>query len=402
MPAKKAKGPASVKLNLLPPHVAAARKTKTAVVLTVLVLLLTFMGMGIWWQSNAAQISRLNEELQQKTAQAQEVQAIENKAQQIRSEVGDISSAIQVLDDIHNSGKEWSTLLQKIREWVPEEVRLTSLTLQGGMTNAQSVILTGYTTSVMRLRDFYSQLSQSALFSSVQLQAVDKNGVPVPVTGLPPVLPREKPKGPEVTTELAPSGQPSAPPGAGEAVGGPGVGAQGGPGGPPMGGPGMGAQGGPGGPPMGGPGMGAHGGPGGPPMGGPGMGAHGGPGGPPMGGPGMGAQGGPGGPPMGGPGMMMGGPGMVMGPGMMGGMQMQQSPIVRDPVAPRNAVYFAIIANLAQPVQVAKTLAPPAPAGQPFGGMPGGPPMMAPGGMEGPAGGGPGGPPLVPGEEEGS
>ncbi len=393
MPAKKTKSPASLKLNLLPPHVAAARKTRMAVVLTVLVLLLTFIGMGLWWQSNAAQISRLNEELQQKTAQAQEVQAIQNKAQQIRSEVGDISSAIQVLDDIRNSGKEWSTLLQKIREWVPEEVRLTSLTLQGGMTNAQSVVLTGYTTSVMRLRDFYSQLSQSPLFSSVQLQAVDKNGVPVPVTGLPPVLPKERPKGPEVTTELAPSGQPSAPPGAGEAVGGSG----------------MGMHGGPGGPPMGGPGMGMHGGPGGPPMGGPGMGIHGGPGGPPMGGPGMGMHGGPGGPPMGGPGMMMGGPGMMMGPGMMGGMQ--QSPIVRDPVAPRNAVYFAIIANLAQPVQVAKTLAPPAPAGQPFGGMPGGPSMMGPGGMEGPAGmgpggmegpagGGPGGPPPAPGEVE--
>jgi hypothetical protein len=271
---------------------------------------------------------------------------------------------LKVLDEIHKSGEEWTTITQKIAEWIPEEVKLTQMTYQGSPTSAQSVILVGYTTSVRKLMDFYSQLSQSALFSQVTLQAVDKNGVPVPVAGLPPVLPKEKPKGPEVTTELAPPGQqPSPAPAA------------------PSGGPGMQMQG-PG-APMGGPGMGAH---GGPPSGGPGMGAHGGAptGGPSMMGAPMGMPGGSGG--MGAPPSMAlgGGPMMGLGP-MMGGMQQQQA-ITRDPTAPRNAVYFVILATLARPIQVASSLQPAQPA-QP--GM--GAPMMGPMGM-GPEFAGPGGP----------
>jgi hypothetical protein len=52
---------------------------------------------------------------------------------------------------------------------------------------------------------------------------------------------------------------------------------------------------------------------------------------------------------------MMGGM-MGMAP-MMGAMPMmgagQQQQIIRDPTAPRNAVYFVILATLAKPVQVA-------------------------------------------------
>ena len=332
MAVKRTKRPASPKLNLIPPYVAAARKAKAAAVLTVIVCLSIFGGMGLWWQTNAAEIVRLEEELRKKTQEAQVVLEKENRASSKRQEVADITNALKVLDDIRKSGEEWTTITRKIAEWIPEEVRLTQMTYRGSPTNAQSVILVGYTTSVRKLRDFYSQLSQSALFSQVTLQAVDKNGVPVPVVGLPPVLPKEKPKGPEVAAELAPTGQqPSTAPAA----------------------------------PSGEPGMGMHGGPG--PMGAP------------MGGPGMGMHGGPG--PMGAP--MGGGP-------MMGGMQQQQA-ITRDPTAPRNAVYFVILATLARPVQVASSLQPTLPA-QP--GM-GGPGMMGPMGM-GPEFAGPGGPASEP------
>lgn len=344
MAAKRTKRPATIKLNLVPPYIAAARKTRAALVLTVIVGLLILSGMGLWWRTNATEITRLNEVLQQKTAEAQKVLAIENEAQSKRGEVADITNALEVLDDIRKSGDEWSSILRKIAEWIPEDVKITSLTFGGAPTNAQTVVLTGYTTSVMKLRDFYSQLSQSALFTNVTLQAVDKNGIPVPVTGLPPVPPKEKPKGPEISAELAPPGQPS-----------------------PVGGPSM--QGGA--PATGGPGMGMHGGP--PMMGGPGMGAH---------GPGMGMHGGPG---MGGPGAppawaLGGGPMMGAGPMMGGG---QQQAIVRDPTAPRNAVYFSILATLAKPVQVATKLRPSQPAGMPGMGMPGammgGPAFAGPG-----------------------
>ncbi len=83
--------------------------------------------------------------------------------------------------------------------------------------------------------------------------------------------------------------------------------------------------------------------------------------------------------------------GAPMGGGpMMGGMQQQQA-ITRDPTAPRNAVYFVILATLARPVQVASSLQPTLPA-QP--GM-GGPGMMGPMGM-GPEFAGPGGPASEP------
>ena len=355
MARKAVKRPATIKLNLVPPYIAAARMTRAALVVTVIVCLLILGGMGLWWRTNAAEVVRLNETLQQKSQEAQVVSDLENRAQQKRQEVFDISEALKVLDDIRKSGDEWANLMQKIAAWIPEEVKLTGLTLQGSPTNAQSVRLVGYTTSVMKLLDFYSQLSQSALFTSVSLLTVDKNGVPVPVAGLPPVLPKEKPK-PEVGAELAPQGQqgqPAPTPGAPT--------------------------------PSGGPGMGAHGGPtvGAPMMGGPGMGMHG----APSGGPGMGMHGGPtGGPPVMGPGapMMMGGM-MGMGGMPMGGMPMmgagQQQQIVRDPTAPRNAVYFVILATLAQPVQVATSLQPAQPAA--------GAGMMAP---TGPMGLGPMGP----------
>jgi len=363
MARKAVKRPATIKLNLVPPYVAAARMTRAALVVTVIVCLLILGGMGLWWRTNAAEVVRLNETLQQKSQEAQVVSDLENRAQQKRQEVFDISEALKVLDDIRKSGDEWANLMQKIAAWIPEEVKLTGLTLQGSPTSAQSVRLVGYTTSVMKLLDFYSQLSQSALFTSVSLLTVDKNGVPVPVAGLPPVLPKEKPK-PEVGAELAPQGQqgqPAPTPGAPTPSGGPGMGMHGAP----SGGPGMGMHG----APSGGPGMGMHGGP----MGGPGMGMHGGAG-----------MGGPGAPPA----WAMGGP-MGAGP-MMGGMPMmgagQQQQIVRDPTAPRNAVYFVILATLAQPVQVATSLQP----AQPAAGM-----MGAMGGM-GPAGGLP--PGAMPGE----
>lgn len=237
MAAKRTKHPASIKLNLIPPYVAAARKTKVALVLTVVLCLLILGSMGLWWRTNAAEIARLSDDLQRKQQEAQVVQGLKSKAQSIRQEVADISNALKVLDDIHKSGEEWSTILKKISAWIPEEVRLTALNFVGMPTNAQSVVLTGYTTSVNKLRDFYSQLSQSALFTTVSIITVDKNGIPVPVVGLPPVLPKEKPKAPEVTTELAPpSHQPTPEAGAGA----PGMGMHGAP---PSGGPGMGTHG---------------------------------------------------------------------------------------------------------------------------------------------------------------
>ncbi|MFA0748984.1 PilN domain-containing protein [Fervidibacter sp.] len=355
MARKPVKKPATIKLNLMPPYIAAARMTRVAAVVTVIVCLLILGGMGLWWQSNAAEIARLNETLQQKTREADEVTALESQAQQKRQEVSDISNALKVLDDIRKSGDEWANIMQKIAAWIPEGVKLTELTFQGSPTEAQAVRLVGYTTSVMKLRDFYSQLSQSALFSSVSLQAVDKNGVPIPVAGLPPVLPKEKPK-PEVGAELEPQegqqGQPGPAPGAPMPSGGPGMGMHGAP--------------------SGGPGMGMHG----APSGGPGMGMHG----APSGGPGMGMHGGPtGGPPAMGPGAPMMGGMMGMAP-MMGAMPMmgagQQQQIIRDPTAPRNAVYFVILATLAKPVQVATSLRPPQPAAGMMGAMGG----MAPAG----------------------
>jgi Tfp pilus assembly protein PilN len=353
MARKPVRRPATIKLNLIPPYIAAARMTRVATVLTVIVCLLILGGMGLWWRSNAAEIARLNEALQQRDKEAQVVQDLENKAQQKRQEVSDISNALKVLDDIRKTGDEWANILRKIAAWIPEDVKLTQLTLQGSPTSAQSVILIGYTTSVMKLRDFYSQLSQSALFSSVSLQAVDKNGVPIPVTGLPPVLPKGKAK-PEVGAELAPPGQ------QGQFTPAHGAPAQG----TPMSGgePGMGMHG----APLGGPEMGMHGGP----MGGHAMGMH-------EGSPEMGVHEGP--PEMG---AHEGPPGMgPVGPMTMGGMPMmgagQQQQIVRDPTAPRNAVYFVILATLAKPVQVATSLQP----AQPPAGM-----MGAMGGM-GPAGG---------------
>ncbi|MGQ9463977.1 MAG: hypothetical protein ACUVRR_13165, partial [Candidatus Fervidibacter sp.] len=96
---------------------------------------------------------------------------------------------------------------------------------------------------------------------------------------------------------------------------------------------------------------------------GPGMGMHGGPGMEMPGGPPM--MGGPGAPPQW---ALGGGPMMGAGPMMGGG---QQQAIVRDPTAPRNAVYFSILATLAKPVQVATKLRPSQPAGMPGMGMPG-------------------------------
>jgi len=61
----------------------------------------------------------------------------------------------------------------------------------------------------------------------------------------------------------------------------------------------------------------------------------------------------------------------------------QQQAITRDPTAPRNAVYFVILATLARPVQVATSLQPAQPAAGMVGAMPGMGPMggLPPGAM---------------------
>jgi hypothetical protein len=111
---------------------------------------------------------------------------------------------------------------------------------------------------------------------------------------------------------------------------------------------------------------------------------------------------------------MMGGM-MGMAP-MMGAMPMmgagQQQQIIRDPTAPRNAVYFVILATLAKPVQVATSLRPPQPAAGMMGAMGGMAPAggLPPGAMPeeallGPeaagAGAPPSGPAAPPGERAG-
>jgi predicted nucleic acid-binding protein len=114
MARKAAKRPATVKLNLVPPYIAAARMTRAALVVTVIVCLLILGGMGLWWRTNAAEVVRLNETLQKKSQEAQVVQDLESKAQQKRQEVSDISEALKVLDDIRKSGEEWANIMQKI------------------------------------------------------------------------------------------------------------------------------------------------------------------------------------------------------------------------------------------------------------------------------------------------
>ncbi len=88
-------------------------------------------------------------------------------------------------------------------------------------------------------------------------------------------------------------------------------------------------------------------------------------------------------PPMAGGGAMMRGmmP-MMPGAGGMGGIGTGQVQIVRDPTAPRNVVYFVIMAQLNRPVQVASSLMAQPTAAAGVGEMPGAMPGVSmPGGM---------------------
>lgn len=403
MPAQKRSGPVVPKLNLMPPHLAAAKRLTMAIVGTTIMALLILAGMGIWWQSTAATVTRLETELQQKTQEADQVRSLQQQAELIRSGVKALSDRLAIWDDIRQSGPQIAQLLRQISSWIPDGVRLTALQFQGGPTptggtalppgmpgapmtagleamgapgmpgmvtsttgapggtQISAVTLIGYTVSLYQLADFYSHLSQSDLFSSVQLALFEWNGRSYQGSHLPPILPKGATGAKAVGQQgLSPQGQPQ-------------------PTGPEASGPGGSAL-----PsaPTGEPSMGAHGGP--TPMAAPGMGAHGGsPS--PMGAPGMGAQGAPSGaPPM--MGMApMGAPGM----GMMGGGNVSAQ-IVRDPTAPRNAVYFVIQATLRSPLQIAPKLraAPQEAAGTPGGAMAPGamsPGAMAPGAMPGAA-----------------
>lgn len=395
MPARRRGGPVVPKLNLIPPHIAAAKRLTMAIIGTTVMIILILAGMGIWWQSTAATVTRLESELRQKTQEADQVRNLQQQAELIRSGVKALSDRLAIWDDIRQSGPQIAQLLRQISSWIPDGVRLTALQFQGGPTpvggtalpsgmpgapamvgpeamgapgmpgmvspptgapsgtQISTVTLIGYTVSLYRLADFYSHLSQSDLFSSVQLDLFEWNGRPYQGSNLPPILSQGATRAKAVGQQgLPPTGQPQ-------------------PSGPEAPGPGGSA---PPSAPTGEPSMGAHGGPN--PMAAPGMGAHGSAS-SPMGAPGMGVQGGPSGaPPM--MGMApMGAPGMGMAAGSNVSAQ-----IVRDPTAPRNAVYFIIRATLRSPLQIAPKLRPApqmAAAGMPGGAMP--PGAMSPGAM---------------------
>lgn len=392
MPAKRGAQPAVPKLNLMPPYIAAAKRLTAAIIGTAVMVVLVLLGMGLWWQSNASVVARLEQDLQQKTQQANEVRQKQEQAEKIRMAVQTLSNRLAILDDIRQSGKQIADLVRQIAAWVPEGVRLTALQFQAGGapggammspagmpgapmgmpgapsmvgpeaaempgmgrmgaptptaaggTQINAVTLIGYTQSLYRLADFYSHLSQSDLFTNVQLELFEWNGRPYQGGNLPPILPKpatgKKEIGQGGPTTTPPGGTaPAATPGAVPA-------------------PGMGA-----------PAMGAHGGsPA--PAGVAGMGAHGGPSpsAPPAGMPAMGMM------PMAGAGAM---PGITTG-----------AAIVRDPTAPRNAVYFVIRATLKAPLSIAPKLHAASTAGAMGAGAPGAMPpgAMAPGAPTPPA-----------------
>ncbi|MCS7223946.1 MAG: hypothetical protein NZ959_05255 [Armatimonadetes bacterium] len=404
---RKAIGRTVPKLNLIPPHIRALRYTGIAIGGTVVLTALLIAPMLIWWQANASAIGDLDRAIQEMDPKVKEVQQMESNAGSIRSGVQVLADRLSTLDDLHASGKTWSDGLTRITEWIPEGVRLTSLQLTGGQTQATGVLLIGYTTSVRRLAKFYGHLTLCPHLTEVELQEWEWRGVRYPGAQLPPIVPKELKPPTGETVGVLPTPGAGAPGGQMPSVG---VGPAAGPGVPPAGGaPAGGAAGGQA-PTM------APGGMAGPPGGG----QQGG-GGSPTIQPGQPAMPGGGGaampmmPMMGGAGM--GGPGMGMGgPGGFG----QQVAIVRDPAAPRTAVYFVIRANLKNPLSVGgKLAAAAAPAagaggtgmpmmgampmmggGMPMGGMPGagGPPGAATAGESG--GAGVGGP--ASGGEEGS
>jgi hypothetical protein len=402
MPAKRGVQPAVPKLNLIPPHIAAARRLNAAIIGTVVMVIVILAGMGAWWQSTVATVARLQADLQQKTQEADKVRELQRQAKLTRDGVAVLSNRLDILDDIRKSGPQLAGLIRQIAAWVPEGVRLTSWQFQAGAAPAMAggmptspmaaspapsapgmpgapmmpgapgmgmatptagggrqvneVILTGYTLSLYRLAHFYGYLTQSPLFTNVRLDLFEWDGRPYQGGNLPPLLAQKGKPGKETGQAGLAPGRTVSPTG-GET-------------------PGMtpampGAPG----APMGAAGMGGHGAsPA--PMAPGGMGSHGGSPAPmPMGMPGE-------------PGMMgMPGPGMMGTPGT-------PANIVRDPTAPRNAVYFVIRATLANPLPIApKLYAGPAagvPGATPTGGM--APGVMPPGGMAPPSGPPPAGP----------
>jgi len=359
MPAKRGVQPAVPKLNLIPPHIAAARRLTAAIIGTAVMVIVILAGMGAWWQSTVATVARLQADLQQKTQEADKVRELQRQAKLTRDGVAALSNRLDILDDIRKSGPQLAGLIRQIVAWVPEGVRLTALQFQGGAaptgtmaapaglpgapsmtgpeammgpeaagmpgmpggmgmptspaaggTQVSAVTLIGYTQSLHRLMAFYSNLSQSDLFTSVRLELFEWDGRPYQGGNLPPILPKQvagqkKEVGQGALTPTLPGGVTGAAPPTAPSGGATAPGAA---------------------PPTAPPG---------------GM--------PPM--------------------RMMGPmPGMEAMPGGTTG-----AALVRDPTAPRNAVYFIIRATLKTPLSIAPKLhaPPPTMAGAMGGGMPG-------------------------------
>ncbi|NTU69764.1 PilN domain-containing protein [bacterium] len=170
-----------VKLNLLPPEERTKKQVinenRTALFLSVLIILLLsgFTAyLFILKASAGSEISSIEEEI---TAQNK----TNLKYKDIEDTVASLNKNIKLLDSLKNSNIKWSNILNDLRNRIPQEIKISeiSVTIEGENTKVQgatSITVKGQSAVLFSIAKFKESLSGSSYFDYVDFESAIKGG----------------------------------------------------------------------------------------------------------------------------------------------------------------------------------------------------------------------------------
>jgi len=119
-----------LRIDLLPGHFAAARAAKTLLVLMVIALLVVILAcFGFLTMRKSVLATRIQERDEAKR-KADEVRAIEAKAQEKENLAAPIDSKVRFIEDADGCGEQWWAAYEKVNRYIYAQAQLTTIRIQ--------------------------------------------------------------------------------------------------------------------------------------------------------------------------------------------------------------------------------------------------------------------------------
>lgn len=133
-----------IRINLLP--VRAAKKKETfmnQIYVGILVLVLTFAGVGWRAYSRKAEISRLNKEITTRKKELEELKETVKKVEEFEQKSSVLKQKIDLIDNLEQGRDRFIQLIDQISQVIPGGVWVTSLSFKGTSKQGNVISLKG-------------------------------------------------------------------------------------------------------------------------------------------------------------------------------------------------------------------------------------------------------------------